>query len=102
MLYYLFAIFKNILLYYFILMLLCQIVIEYMGMIDSYIKAHIRRTYYLILIIICIMLKYFMNTDKHKKTLQSNRKKMALDIRIYINYIVFLGTNLTVIVSTIL
>lgn len=75
MLYYLFAIFKNIFIYYLILMLLCQIVIEYMGMIDSYIKAHIRRTFYLILIIICIMLKYFINTDKHKKLCKAIKKK---------------------------
>lgn len=60
-------------------MLLCQFVIEYMGMIDSYIRARIKSTHCFILIILCIMLKYFINTNKHRKTLQNKRKKWHSD-----------------------
>lgn len=65
--YYLFAIFKNILIYRFLLMLLCQIVIDYVGMIDSYIKARIKSTHRFILIIICIMLEHFSKLRKTKE-----------------------------------
>lgn len=82
-------------------MLLCQIVIEYMSMIDSYMKARINSTHFFILIIVCIMLKYFINTNKHRKTLQNKRKKMELENRDYINYVVLLVTSLTVIALTI-